>query len=172
MGRGSVHGSRLHAMRWRLESLRALLADNLSRLPRRAWLTIRYRGVGQFLLRALTFPLRLTPLGRRIVPDRTPPTGSSVARAWYRSNWRPVTVVIPSFGPPGTTIDAVRAVRRTSDPKKVRVIVVADGSPAPFGAQLRDGLRDKAEVILAGENRGFAANANRGIRAAAEDHDV
>jgi len=159
-------------MRWRLESLRALLADNLSRLPRRAWLTIKYRGLGQFLLRALTFPLRLTPLGRRIAPDRLPPTGSSEARGWYRGNWRPVTVVIPSFGPPETTVDAVKAVRRTSDPKKVRVIVVDDASPAPFGEQLRDALEGKAEVILAGENRGFAANANRGMRAAAEDHDV
>ena len=159
-------------MRWRLESLRALLADNLSRLPRRAWLTIKYRGLGQFLLRALTFPLRLTPLGRRIAPDRLPPTGSSEARGWYRGNWRPVTVVIPSFGPPETTVDAVKAVRRTSDPKKVRVIVVDDASPAPFGEQLRDALEGKAEVILAGENRGFAANANRGMRAPAEDHDV
>src|SRR5437764_7878428 len=159
-------------VRWRLESLRALLADNLTRLPRRAWLTIKYRGLGQFVLRALTFPLRVTPLGRRIGPDRLPPTGSSEARAWYRANWRPVTVVIPSFGPPDTTIDTVKAVRRTSDPKKVRVVVVDDGSPAPFGAQLRDALRDKADVILAEENRGFAANVNRGIRAAAEDHDV
>ena len=83
-----------------------------------------------------------------------------------------MTVVIPSFGPPETTVDAVKAVRRTSDPKKVRVIVVDDASPAPFGEQLRDALEGKAEVILAGENRGFAANANRGMRAAAEDHDV
>src|SRR2546421_1549114 len=172
MGRGSVHGSRLHATRWRLDSARPLLADNLSRLPRRAWLTIRYRGVGQFLLRALTFPLRMTPLGRRIVPDRTPPTGSSVARAWYRSNARPVTVVIPSFGPPETTIDAVRAVRRTCDPKRVSVVVVDDASPPPFGEQLREALSGKAEVILADENRGFAANVNRGIRAAPEDHDI
>src|SRR2546421_13010059 len=101
MGRGSVHGSRLHAMRWRLESLRALLADNLSRLPRRAWLTIRYRGVGQFLLRVLTFPLRMAPLGRRIGTDRTPPTDRSFARAWYRWNARPATAALPACRPPG-----------------------------------------------------------------------
>src|SRR5207247_9274596 len=101
-----------------------------------------------------------------------PAAGRSEGRGGERVNGRPVTVMIPNFAPPETTVDAVNAVRRTSDPKKVRVIVVDDASPAPFGEQLRDALEGKAEVILAGENRGFAANANRGIRADAEHHDV
>jgi GT2 family glycosyltransferase/glycosyltransferase involved in cell wall biosynthesis len=159
-------------MRRRLESLRALLAEAFGGLPRRAWLTIKYRGFGQFVLRAVTFPLRLTPLGRRIVPDRALPTGAAQARRWYRDNWHPVTIVIPSYGPPETTIETVRSLRRTCDPARVRVVVADDASPPPHGERLRAALDGQADVILAGENAGFAANANRGMRAAPEGDDV
>jgi GT2 family glycosyltransferase len=159
-------------MRRRLESLRALLAETFGGLPRRAWLTIKHRGFRQFLLRAVTFPLRLTPLGRRIVPDRALPSGSARARAWYRSSWRPVTIVIPSYGPPEPAIEAVRSLRRTCDPKRVRIVVVDDASPAPHGDRLRSSLEGNAEVVLGDENVGFAANANRGMRMASEHDDV
>jgi GT2 family glycosyltransferase/glycosyltransferase involved in cell wall biosynthesis len=159
-------------MRRRLEALRVFLVETFAGLPRRAWLTIKYRGPRQFVLRALTFPLRLTPLGRRIVPDRALPVGNARARAWYRRNWRPVTVVIPSYGPPETTIETVQSVRRTCDAKRVRIVVTDDASPPPHAERLRDALAGKAEVLLADENGGFAANVNRGIRAAPDDHDV
>ena len=148
-----------------------LLVETFAGLPRRAWLTVKYRGPRQFVLRAITFPLRFTPLGRRIVPDRALP-GNARARAWYRDNWRPVTIVIPSYGPPETTIETVRSLRRTCDPKRVRIVVADDASPAEHAQRLRAALEGKAEVLLAGENRGFAANANRGMRAAPDDHDV
>ena len=159
-------------MRRRLEALRAFLVDNFGGLPRRAWLTIKHRGWRQFALRLVTFPLRFVPGGSRLVPDRAPPTGSTVARAWYRRNWRPVTIVIPSYGPPETAAEAVRSIRKTCDLRRVRIVVVDDASPAPHPENLRATLRGKAEVILAGENAGFAANVNRGIRAAPPDHDV
>src|SRR5256714_15254938 len=101
----------------RLESLRVRLVELFGGLPRRAWLTIRYRGLGQFVLRAATFPLRFLPVVRRFVPDRD--IGASThARGWYRRNWRPVTVVVPSYGPPESTIGAVRSLHRTCDPKR------------------------------------------------------
>ncbi|HKP90881.1 MAG TPA: glycosyltransferase [Thermoleophilaceae bacterium] len=159
-------------MRRRLEPLRVFLAETFRGLPRRAWLTIKYRGPRQFFLRAVTFPLRLTPLGRRIVPDRALPTGSARAQAWYRRNWRPVTVVIPAYGSPDTTIETVRSVRRTCNAKRVHIVVTDDASPAADAQRLREALRGKAEVLLADENGGFAVNVNRGIRAAPEDHDV
>ncbi|MEA2309829.1 MAG: hypothetical protein QOI65_2115 [Thermoleophilaceae bacterium] len=159
-------------MRRRLEALRAFLVDTFGGLPRRAWLTIKHRGVRQFLLRVVTFPFRLTPWADRLVPDRAPPTGSTVARSWYRKSWRPVTIVIPSYGPPETALEAVRSLRRTCDPKRVRIVVVDDASPAPHPEHLRAALEGKADVILAEENAGFAANVNRGIRAADPSHDV
>src|SRR3954451_21365267 len=155
----------------RLEALRVFLLETFAGLPRRAWLTIKYRGPRQFVLRAVTFPLRLTPLGRRLVPDRALP-GNARARAWYRDNWRPVTIVIPTYGPPEPAIEAVRSIRRTCDPKRVRIVVTDDASPAPHADRLREALAGRAEVLLAGENGGFAVNANRGMRAAPDDHDV
>src|SRR3712207_8020190 len=110
-------------MRRRLEPLRVFFAETFRGLPRRAWLTIKYRGPRQFVLRAVTFPLRLTPLGRRLVPDLALPPASARARAWYRENWRPVTIVIPAYGSPDTAIETVRSVRRTCDPKRVRIVV-------------------------------------------------
>src|SRR2546423_3938759 len=158
-------------MRRRLESLRVRLVELFGGLPRRAWLTIRYRGVGQFLLRTVTFPLRFLPAVRRLVPDRD--LGASThARSWYRRNWRPVTVVVPAHGPLDTTIDTVRSLRRTCDPKRVRIVVADDASPAPHRERLREALEGKAELILAEENAGFAANANRGLRAAPEGDDL
>src|SRR3954451_108437 len=96
----------------RLEALRVFLLETFAGLPRRAWLTIKYRGPRQFLLRALTFPLRLTPLGRRLVAAPPPPAHPR-GRTGYRDNWRPVTFVIPAYGPPEPTIEAVRSIRRT-----------------------------------------------------------
>src|SRR3954451_15644442 len=123
----------------RLEALRVFLLETFAGLPRRAWLTIKYRGPRQFLLRAVTFPLRLTPLGRRFVPDGALP-GNARARTWYRDNWRPVTIVIPAYGPPETTIETVKSIRRTCDMKRVRVLVTDDASPAPHAERLREAL--------------------------------
>ena len=52
-----------------------VIRSRIVALPRRAWLTLKYLGPGQVLMRLLTFPLRLTPLGRQ--PDRalTGPSG-------------------------------------------------------------------------------------------------
>ena len=156
----------------RLDSLRAQLVELFGQLPRRAWLTIKYQGAGQFAFRLVTFPLRLTPLGRRLLPARTPRTSTALARAWYGDNWRPVTIVIPTYGSPEPALEAVRSLRRTCDPKRVRIVVTDDASPAPDVQRLRAGLGGRAELVTAEQNGGFAANANRGMRQAPEDHDV
>ena len=66
-------------MRRRLDALLIRLGD-LARLPRRAWLTLRWRGHREFVVRALTFPLRALPGVRRLAPAR-PLTGVAEARA-------------------------------------------------------------------------------------------
>ncbi|MDQ6914830.1 MAG: glycosyltransferase [Actinomycetota bacterium] len=139
----------------------------LLNLPRRARLTLAYYGWGETLKRALTFPLRFTPLrhrvgyGVRFGPER------AFARAWYRREARPVTVVIPTYGDPAEAIAAVRSVRATTDPALVRVVVVDDASPPEHRVALRD--LDGADVILGDENLGFAGNVNRGLRASHGD---
>ena len=151
--------------------LRRLRRSVLS-LPRRAYLTLRYHGARELAFRLITFPVRLTPLGPRLgLPPVSDP--ARPARRWYRQHRRRVTVVIPTYGEPRVVAEAVRSVRRTTSRELVRIIVSDDGSPAEH----REGLRALAqrhdvELILGDVQRGFAANCNRGLRAAPPDEDV
>ncbi len=69
-----------------------------SNLRRRIYLTYRYLGLRTILFRLLTFPLRFTPLQRRL-RLRTHARDQEVRRAvaWYREHGRPVDIVIPSY---------------------------------------------------------------------------
>jgi GT2 family glycosyltransferase/glycosyltransferase involved in cell wall biosynthesis len=145
--------TRLHQY---LRFLRRLFAN----LPKRAYLTLRYQGVRETLFRVVTFPLRLTPLGPRLGLVARLSDASAPARAWYASNARPVAVVIPSYGPAGLALKAARSVKRTSD---ARVIVADDGSPPEEVRRLKASRH--IDVVVTGENAGFAANCNRGLRA-------
>jgi GT2 family glycosyltransferase/glycosyltransferase involved in cell wall biosynthesis len=138
-----------------------------SGLPKRAYLTLRYLGLRETLYRVVTFPLRLTPLGPRLGLVARVGETSAPARAWYAQHARPVAVVIPSYGPAKLALKAARSVKRTSD---ARVIVADDGSPADEVAKLR--ASKHVDAVVAGDNAGFAANCNRGIRAARADEDV
>ena len=143
--------------------LRRLFAS----LPKRAWLTLRYQGPRETLYRIVTFPLRLTPFGPRLGLVARVSDASAPARAWYAANRRPVAVVIPSYGPAKLALKAARSVKRTTD---ARVIVADDGSPAAEVARLR--ASKHVDEVVAGDNAGFAANCNRGIRVTRPDEDV
>ena len=143
-------------------------ARQLASLPRRAWLTLRYHGVGTFAFRLVTFPLRFTPLRRYVVHN--PHAGEHRgARRWYARRGRPVTVVIPTYGDPTLTIDTVRSVRRTTDRARTRIVVADDGSAPADQQRLQRELADMAEVVLGERQAGFAVNANRGLRIATGD---
>jgi len=144
-------------------------ARELASLPRRAWLTLQYHGVATFAWRIVTFPLRFTPLGHHVRRDFAHAAEHRVARRWYRRNGRPVTVVIPTYGDPTLTIDAVRSVRRTVDPSRTRIVVADDASPAADCERLVRELDGQAEVIVGEQQAGFATNANRGLRTARGD---
>src|SRR5437879_4502071 len=90
------------------------LRGQLANLPRRIYLTYSYHGLGSVLFRALTFPLRFTPLGRLITHDRQARARRSAAIAWYRRHGRPVTVVIPSYRDAEHVARLVRSIRRTA----------------------------------------------------------
>ena len=81
-----------------------------------------------------------------------------------------MTIVIPSYRDACRVAKLVESIRRTTNPKRVRIIVADDASGPDHIAALRQipGI----EVIEGETNLGFAANVNRGLRAASPSDDV
>jgi GT2 family glycosyltransferase len=142
----------------------------LSGLPRRIYLTYRYRGFRAVLYQTVVFPLRLTPLDRLL--GLGPGTGreARTARTWYREHGRPVTIIIPSYRDAKLVARLVAAVRRTTSRDRVRIVVADDASGPEHLAALR--AIDGIEVVAGQANAGFSANVNRGLRVASEGDDV
>jgi GT2 family glycosyltransferase len=139
-------------------------------LLRRAALTVQHHGWGTLLVRILTAPLR--PLGleqgvRKALRLRA--KRRRVVR-WYGREGRQVTIVVPTFGPPDVTFGAVRALRRTTDAARTRIVVVDDASAPEHQERLH--ALEGAELVLADENAGYAASVNRGIERARPGDDV
>jgi GT2 family glycosyltransferase/glycosyltransferase involved in cell wall biosynthesis len=143
----------------------------LSNLRRRIYLTYSYFGLRTLLFRAITFPLRFTPLERRM-RLRTHARDQELRRAvrWCREQGRPVDIVIPSYRDAQRVRVLARSIAKTVPDGMARVIVADDGSGAEHLAALR---RIKGVRVVAGEhNRGFAANVNRGLRETDPNRDV
>jgi GT2 family glycosyltransferase len=143
----------------------------LAGVRRRIYLTYRYHGWRTLLFRALTFPLRFTPLRHRL-RLRTHARDREMRRAlaWYREHGRPVSVVIPSFRDGARVATLVQSIRETVPRGMVEIVVADDASGPEHVAALRRiaGI----EVVEGAENAGFAVNVNRGLRVAADDRDV
>ena len=142
----------------------------LANIWRRVVLTWKYHGPWSLAFRMLTFPLRATPLRSRLRVDRLGDEILIRARRWYRRNGRPVTVVIPSYRDLECVRALVRSIRRTTPRSRVRIIVSDDCSGPTHVAALHR-IRG-IEVIESDRNSGFAANVNRGLRAADPELDV
>jgi GT2 family glycosyltransferase len=149
---------------------RARTRPLLNDLPRRGYLTIKHHGWGEFLARLVVAPLRLFGGERRARALLGLWSYHRRARAWYRRAGRPVTVVMPTYGDPSTTIDAVNRLRRTVDRSRTQIVVVDDGSDPEHQDRLR-GLTG-AQVVLSSSNGGYAAAVNRGLAHARPDDDV
>jgi GT2 family glycosyltransferase len=145
--------------------------DDALSLRERIELTYRYLGLRNVLWRLLTYPLRFTPLRGRLRLGSRIENLQAAAREWYRENGVPVTVVIPTYGDPRYVADAVKSIRRTTRRDRVRIVVADDASAPEHIAGLR-AIKGIDELVLGEQNVGFAANANRGLRAADERHDV
>jgi GT2 family glycosyltransferase len=145
---------------------RAQLTD----VPTRLWLTYKHRGPRQLAYRALTFPLRFTPLEPLLRLNPSSPDRTVYARRWYRRHGRPVTIVIPSYRDAELVAQLVRRIRRTTPRKRVRIVVADDASGAEHLAAL--GKIDGIRIVPSARNGGFAANVNRGLHAAHPEHDV
>jgi GT2 family glycosyltransferase/glycosyltransferase involved in cell wall biosynthesis len=141
-------------------------------LKRRIYLTYTHFGLRTILFRLITFPLRFTPLEKRM-RLRTHARDQEVRRAvsWYREHGRPVDVVIPSFRDAEHVATLVRSIAKTTRKGTARVIVADDDSGAEHVAALRaiDGID---VLVQSAQNSGFAANANRGIAVSDAERDV
>jgi GT2 family glycosyltransferase/glycosyltransferase involved in cell wall biosynthesis len=148
------------------------LQGAFANLRRRIYLTYRYFGLRTLLFRALTLPLRFTPLARRLrlrTHARDQELRSAVT--WYREHGRPVNIVIPSYRDAERVRTLVRSIAKTVRPGMARVIVADDCSGAEHVAALR--AIDGIDLLVTGErNAGFAANVNRGLRASDGERDV
>ncbi len=143
----------------------------LAGLRRRIYLTHRYLGWRTLLYRIVTFPLRFTPLRHRLsLRSRTGEDGYRRALAWYREHGRPVCIVIPSYRDAERVAALVASIRRTVPAELARIVVADDASGPEHVAALR--AIEGIEVVEGQSNSGFAANVNRGLRAADEQLDV
>jgi GT2 family glycosyltransferase/glycosyltransferase involved in cell wall biosynthesis len=143
-----------------------------SNLRRRIYLTYTHFGLRTILFRLLTFPLRFTPLQKRM-RLRTHARDQEVrrARSWYEQHGRPVDVVIPSYRDAEHVSTLVRSIEKTVRKGMARVIVADDCSGEQHLAALR--AIDWIDVLVeSDQNSGFAANANRGIAASDPERDV
>ena len=142
----------------------------LADLWRRGRLTLRYHGPKELARRLVLFPLRPTPLGRRLGHGSYYGGQEAMARRWYSDNARPVTAVIPTYGDPTLAAQAVASLRKTTRRNLLSIVVVDDGSAPEHTERVR--AIEGAEIVVLPENRGFAAAANAGIAKAPADHDV
>ena len=151
-------------------SLEAAPRGEFTNLRRRIYLTVKYHGVGALLYRALTFPLRFTSLRRHLRLEGRHQQDLRAVLRWYEQNGTPVAVVIPSYRDAAEVAALVASIRRTTDRYSVQIIVADDASGPEHLAALR--RIPEIHVVEGNENRGFAANVNRGLRAALPDRDV
>lgn len=140
-------------------------------LPRRIYLTYRNHGPRTLAFRVLTFPLRFTPLRHRLrLRSNWLHVERRQAERWYREAGRPVDIVVPSFRDAEHVERLVRRIRATVPKGMTRVIVADDASGPEHLARLR--AIAGIEVIAGEQNRGFAANVNRGLAATDPARDV
>ena len=143
-----------------------------SNLRRRVYLTYTHFGLRTILWRLATFPLRFTPLRRRMrLRTHARDQERRRAAAWYREHGSPVDIVVPSYRDVERVRALVRSIRKTVPRGMARVIVADDCSGPEHLAALR--RIEGVDVVVESErNRGFAANVNRGLRATASERDV
>ena len=138
---------------------------------RRIGLTIEYHGWRTLLFRALTFPLRFTPLRARLrLRSHTGKDSYRRALAWYGQHGAPVDVVIPSYRDAERVRTLVASIRETVPRGMARIIVADDASGPENVEQLR--AIDGIEVVVGEHNLGFAANVNRALRVCDPVRDV
>lgn len=91
---------------------------------------------------------------------------------WYKGHARPVSVVIPSYNDLEVLIPCIESIKATTDPKKVKVIIVDDYCEEDNRKKLKKLEDDQVKVVFREKNGGFAKAVNTGLAAANAKHDV
>ncbi len=93
-------------------------------------------------------------------------------KTWYSRHAKPLTVVIPSYNDYELLKDCIGSIKKTTNPKYVRVIIVDDYCQ-PENRKLLETLEDdQVTVIYREQNGGFAKAVNTGLKATNAKHDV
>ena len=91
------------------------------------------------------------------------------ARAWFRQNARPVTIVIPSYNDVDLVREAVASVERTCVEADWEIVIVDDYIDPAVVARLRELEGPRVRVIEKSERRGFSGTVNVGMAEASGD---
>lgn len=91
------------------------------------------------------------------------------ARAWFRANARPVTIVIPSYNDVALVREAVASVERTYPTAQWQIVIIDDYIDSGVVAQLRELEGPRVRVIEKSERRGFSGTINVGMAEAEGD---
>jgi GT2 family glycosyltransferase len=143
----------------------------LAGVRRRIYLTYRYLGWRTLLYRVVTFPLRFTPLKRRLrLRSSSSEDAYRRAVAWYREHGKPVDIVVPSYRDAEFVQALVTSIRETVPAGLARILVADDASGPEYVSALR-GI-EGIEIVEGAENKGFAANVNRALALTRADCDV
>lgn len=153
-------------------AIAAMPRGQLQNLRRRIVLTYEYLGLREVVLRIVTFPLRFTPLRHRLRLGSLAESEQRRAASWYGEKGRPVSIVIPTYGDPRHVFEAVRSIRATTSRDMVTIVVADDATPSAEHIAALKAIGGIDTLILGTHNVGFAANANRGLRAADARLDV
>ncbi len=97
-----------------------------------------------------------------------------LAEDWYRSNGRPVWIVVPSYRDSSLLSQLLRGLKSTVPSDRYSVLICDDFSDDDDHYKALDTFSSQANVrVIRGErNAGFAANVNRGLAAVPTDSDV
>ena len=95
-----------------------------------------------------------------------------VIKSWYQHQHRHVTIVIPSYNDANVLAPCIESLKRTTNPKYVKIIIVDDYCQESSRTFLKSLEDEQVSVVYREENGGFAKAVNSGLAAADKRHDV
>lgn len=91
---------------------------------------------------------------------------------WYKGHSKPIQLVIPSYNDLNVLIPCIESIKATTDPEKVKVIIVDDYCQPENKKELQKLEDEQVTVIYREKNGGFAKAVNTGLRATNKKQDV
>lgn len=96
----------------------------------------------------------------------------SAIESWASRNKKRSTIIIPSYNDLEYLIPCLKSLKRTTNPKTTKIIIVDDYCQPENSAQLRKLENEQISVIFREQNGGFAKAVATGLAAADKRYDV